>query len=488
MGKILSEFGSLLSTVGADLQAATLPTAGADFLGKIVQYIVTTNSNYTNGYFYKCVYDGTSYSWEEVNVQDGGDDITVTGNPLTFETSSEGVASKTIITLEPIQAGSGYPSPSNVRRIEGYDRIIVAHQANFIDFSDITTGYYLDADGNEVQNAGWNISNYIALDDSTLICYLMNGGSAPRGCWYDSNKTFLSSFSQTDGWQVLNKPSGASYLRLSLWDIYSSIVYKDDPTDLSIAMPGTIYGGTLDVESGELVINKKIVNAKDLTWIAYSYGYEASVAGSKLYSSCKSSHYVGKNITSWSELSDGECGFAGAVRAMRIVDASHQTDISTWNTYIANNNIKICYELDTPITYQLTPYQVQLLLGDNTVSTNGTSIQMTYNSGTVATQTDLVGIAKSVNGLSEEINDISGKSGDQYLVLSAISIAPNTARWLYGLSGTYKKYDVVKVTKVLDNSDCTSDFTISRADEKFALYSWIAKDAGELYYVTLQIK
>ena len=46
------------------LQVETMPTATVDNLGDIVQYVGTTTPNYTNGRFYKCVYDGVSvYSW-----------------------------------------------------------------------------------------------------------------------------------------------------------------------------------------------------------------------------------------------------------------------------------------------------------------------------------------------------------------------------------------------------------------------------------------
>jgi hypothetical protein len=54
------------------IQVSALPTASADELGKIYQYIGATDSTYTNGYFYKCVSDGqtpATYSWEAVEVQ-----------------------------------------------------------------------------------------------------------------------------------------------------------------------------------------------------------------------------------------------------------------------------------------------------------------------------------------------------------------------------------------------------------------------------------
>lgn len=48
-----------------------MPIAKEDFENKIIQYIGTTTSTYTNGHFYKCVSDGQTtptYSWEEVNL------------------------------------------------------------------------------------------------------------------------------------------------------------------------------------------------------------------------------------------------------------------------------------------------------------------------------------------------------------------------------------------------------------------------------------
>ena len=57
---------------GQVIQVDTMPTAAADEVGKIYQYVGTTDANYTNGYFYKCVSDGqepATYSWTRVDVQ-----------------------------------------------------------------------------------------------------------------------------------------------------------------------------------------------------------------------------------------------------------------------------------------------------------------------------------------------------------------------------------------------------------------------------------
>lgn len=61
-----------LELLVSDNQITSLPTASEEELGNIYQYVGTTNSSYTNGYFYKCVSDGqnpATYSWERISVQ-----------------------------------------------------------------------------------------------------------------------------------------------------------------------------------------------------------------------------------------------------------------------------------------------------------------------------------------------------------------------------------------------------------------------------------
>lgn len=58
--------------VGQIIQVSSMPTAAAGEEGNIYQFVGTTDANYTNGYFYKCVSDGqtpATYSWIRVDVQ-----------------------------------------------------------------------------------------------------------------------------------------------------------------------------------------------------------------------------------------------------------------------------------------------------------------------------------------------------------------------------------------------------------------------------------
>ena len=57
------------------LQCSLMPTASADLLNKIVQFVGVTDANYTNGLFYKCVPDDETYKWEAISSE--GDKIFV---------------------------------------------------------------------------------------------------------------------------------------------------------------------------------------------------------------------------------------------------------------------------------------------------------------------------------------------------------------------------------------------------------------------------
>jgi hypothetical protein len=55
---------------GQTIQYDVMPEASVDVLGKIVQYTgVSVDNSYQNGFFYKCIYKNSAYSWEEKRVQ-----------------------------------------------------------------------------------------------------------------------------------------------------------------------------------------------------------------------------------------------------------------------------------------------------------------------------------------------------------------------------------------------------------------------------------
>ena len=59
-----------VSSSAESIQVTTLPTADITQLDKIYQYIGATDTNYTKGYFYRCILDGSVYKWVNIATQD----------------------------------------------------------------------------------------------------------------------------------------------------------------------------------------------------------------------------------------------------------------------------------------------------------------------------------------------------------------------------------------------------------------------------------
>lgn len=136
-----------------------------------------------------------------------------------------------------------------------------------------------------------------------------------------------------------------------------------------------IYGGYIDLVSGVLTVDKVLVDLGTLNWVydasvprLYSTGINSTVSMSQGNSNpidAICSQYV---VTSFNDLyarSKRNGTFAvGATGTLSIIDTrySNAADFKT-----AMNGVQLVYELATPQTYQLTPQQIQTLLGQNNV-------------------------------------------------------------------------------------------------------------------------
>lgn len=90
-GKVLKDLVDGLGDSKNDkMQYATMPTASADLVDKIYQFVGTTTATYTNGAFYKCVYDSglDTYLWQAVSSGGGGSDLDVDGTTITKDANN----------------------------------------------------------------------------------------------------------------------------------------------------------------------------------------------------------------------------------------------------------------------------------------------------------------------------------------------------------------------------------------------------------------
>lgn len=160
------------------------------------------------------------------------------------------------------------------------------------------------------------------------------------------------------------------------------------------AQAGTVYGGTLDVVTGLLTVDRASVNvSSSWNWTksgSYPGGFYVAIdnagTGQKKHTPFICSH--AKTANSISQYVQGSC-FCDASINIRIMDSSDT--VQDWKDYInaqitAGTPIQICYELATPITYQLTPMQVAALVTNN-VWTNAGDVTVSYTTDTGAQAT-----------------------------------------------------------------------------------------------------
>lgn len=397
---------------------------------------------------------------QEKPVSNSGDSlglpVTLTGNPLSFIKDTPGLASNTVITLEPIQAGTGDPSPSNVRAISGYDRVnVVVPRKNLWKYKDVEgTGWVYKTFDTFLPAGTYTISAVVTSSDTDTSTCLFTG--TPVGETEAEGLIQMprsSGGARVSGTFITNKPLyslgfyAASYGLGGEGDTFSwkdiqieegSTATSYEPynplTDLSIAMPGTVYGGTLDVESGELVVDRiKVVlnGTQDIAiskyqssghYVQYNaealFGYPGKNAGRVISDRYKSSNdgndciYLYKNTN--------PAGYNIVIQDARM--GSTILSNSDWNSILSANPVTVVYELATPITYHLTPHQVALLQGANVVTTNGTSISLTHRQGEIAAQSDLVALAESVNEMDKgSVSVISGSSETYGSILTKLA-------------------------------------------------------------------
>lgn len=160
-------------------------------------------------------------------------------------------------------------------------------------------------------------------------------------------------------------------------DVADATTYAVDWT----AEAGTVYGGTLDLVTGVLTVDKAMVDLGTLNWV-----YSASVAqfrASLPYAKTTTSTEVPNmkceiyKTVSYAEMENNDMcisRFFASINGINVKD-SRYTDAATYKTAMAG--VKLCYELATPLTYQLSPQDIITLVGDNYIWSDSGDVTIT---------------------------------------------------------------------------------------------------------------
>lgn len=210
-------------------------------------------------------------------------------------------------------------------------------------------------------------------------------------------------------------PSPDNVRPISGWESVNVMVSptedEADGTTTPVNLGRTVYGGTLDVVSGVLTVTHALVDLATKTW-TYSSNYSAdgrAVYYSNAQSGAKPSaaNRFENDLVAEKYRADKSGQTLEEVGVIGIDPISRFWVSTTAQSVTPTGNV--AYELATPQTYQLTPTEIQTLLGENNVWADSGDVEVVY-----------------VRDLNITINNLLNNSGTRSLGMMAMS-APTEA-------------------------------------------------------------
>ena len=367
--------------------------------------------------------------------------------PLIYSSASGSVANFTdgadnlpmksaVVSIEPIQEGSGDPSPENVRPISGRTGLSVVRSGKNLLPMPIVSGSYdytttitVNDDKsfviNKTSSSGWSTFilgrftlkpgtyTLIESDDnnanSQLVLDKVIGGTTEVLITTRYNKRNVFTIEADTLVQARYTRSGIAdnvLTKLMLFIGNTATAtdyepYKGSTYSVNLETEaGTVYGGYVDLVSGKLIVDRAIETiTKDSNWYSFSTGSGNSsavvqLANIPLYvigSSNKNGSICSSGLelqNYWTSARQNESGITdnGYAYTQTGVLRFHRLDVSTITTLAefksAFPDTQVCYKLATPTEIQLTQQEVRTLLGVNNIWSDGGDMAAEYPADT----------------------------------------------------------------------------------------------------------
>ena len=319
---------------------------------------------------------------------------------VSFSTNVAADMPSVLCEFAPVQPGSGDPSPNNVRPITGWTGITLHRTGkNIFNISDLWDNgtNYVTGTGDTIRcieipcKAGVKITCSTDVINNTnpsvasvffSNTYVQGPSSSMYGVFLNSPRTITPS---GDTVWVYIRYASPTYLH---WDQTSFAPYyiqvevgqtasvgeAYDGTSCLIDLDGTRYRGSVDAESGTLTITHVAKKLSDYSWTyqsQYSRFYSsnetsrANAAGVRLLNFMCSCYYVVRDGRAMSNVPNYAIYAGGGADYQWYIHDNRYTTPASLMADVGNQTV--CFELASPITVQLTPAQVQSIIGTNNV-------------------------------------------------------------------------------------------------------------------------
>ena len=321
---------------------------------------------------------------------------TASGSVASFADGANVPVKSLIVNIDPVQNGSGDPSPTNVRPISGWSEVNVQRTGKNLlpsDFSAYSSvrAYKMIL---SIMQTGM-IANMSFTDKDTSInasgCYIgfcnsdydpTTQQSPSQFRWCLNNgvvQNVKTNISINDGATICGgifiypndeETFNKIFARYNVQVEYGEVPTPYEPysgTSITIPLGQTVYGGKLDVVSGELVIDRAMVDLGTLAWInngansAYTTALTNKLSGGD---NCICSALV--KVAQWTAVNSmPNASFKTYADSVDV--AVKLSGITGGSAATMLSGFMFCYPLATPLTVQLTPHEVTALLGSNNV-------------------------------------------------------------------------------------------------------------------------
>ena len=374
--------------------------------GSSIQSVAKTGTNGVVDTYTITLTDGSTSTFTVTNGENWINNSETTATD-TFETITGGLIHACKVLIEPVQSGSGTPSPTNIRSIIGSsDCTVVRTGKNLWNPNEYFNGYIADA--TTISGSSTAKSAIIKCNPNTTytiskpignrfrICYTKEYPAqnvTPYGFVDATGSTIRTITTGEDAKYIMVFPyTSASAYEYTWEDVQKSLqveigstatiynTYKG--TEYTINLGGTIYGGELDVTSGVLTVNyslKEFDGSNDETIIQLDTAVQDKKRFSFEVPDCKT-YTLDADETTGEILSNQlvEVTNADTYGALnnglhyRITDV-HEVivyidginSVSDMRAYLASKPLQVLYRLDESLTIQLTPKQISALTGNN---------------------------------------------------------------------------------------------------------------------------
>jgi hypothetical protein len=324
-------------------------------------------------------------------------ETTATGAIASFGcTLGEYPMKSVLCEINPVQSGSGEPAPDNVRPISGFTGLTLTRTgknlANFIDGKGIATdGTIIDyasrcatvdpikIDPTKSYKVSSSVGNFIyaVWNGSTLVRRIAGAPGGSAGSILDTSggtDLYVCGYSNDPITVAESKPMVELGSTATAYVPYVSNAY---PISWQTEA-GTVYGGMLDVVSGLLTVTMASVDLGTLDWSTPITTSQEGVYRMR----ARDLRSVIKKQTDYSVPASALCSSYGTIRAgltydcnlglaidpagdVVVYDPDYNTNTSMSAFAVAMSGVQLVYELAAPVTYQLTPTEVDSLLGAN---------------------------------------------------------------------------------------------------------------------------